>query len=143
MTAVVLVLTGAAVLYPIARKVLYPTGDSSADATAAVGVEASGSPAASTKAKKPRKRAAKTSGPPPDQDEDARSAALPPLAEGVKCWHRQDKVQVTVIKVYYDDPPTPYYTIRMPNGTERATVRARLESNEERQAAEEARSGSK
>lgn len=38
-------------------------------------------------------------------------------------------------QVYYDDLP-PYYTIRMPDGTERATVRARLETLEERKAAD-------
>jgi hypothetical protein len=51
------------------------------------------------------------------------------LASGTKCWYTfaGDGVTslVTVLKVYRDDPP-PYYTILMPNGVERNTVREKL-----------------
>ena len=137
LAAAVLVMAVAAVaLFPLARSVL-SRGGKAVDAPDAPEPRTAPESPAATKSKKPRKRATKSSGPAPDPDEDARSVALPPLAEGVKCWHRQEKVEVTVVKVYFDDPP-PYYTIRMPDGTERATVRARLESKEERREAEEA-----
>ena len=51
------------------------------------------------------------------------------LAVGTRCWYpsSQDgsRLLVEVLKVYYDDPP-PYYSIRMPNGSERDTVREKL-----------------
>ena len=57
----------------------------------------------------------------------------PPLAVGQKCWHRQAQQEVTILKVYYDDLP-PYYAVAFPDGSERATVRARLDTFDEREA---------
>ena len=73
-------------------------------------------------------------------DEAAR-ALLPPIAVGTKCWHAKLLEEVTIAKVYYDDPP-PYYVVRCDDGSERNTVRGRLYTMEERAielAAEKAR----
>ena len=43
----------------------------------------------------------------------------------------------SAVKVYYDDMP-PYYAVRLDDGSERSTVRARLETRAERAAAEAA-----
>ena len=65
--------------------------------------------------------------------EDSSRAKLPEIAVGTRCWHRQAKQWVKVCKVYYDDLP-PYYSVTMADGSERATVRARLDTEEEHKA---------
>ena len=54
-----------------------------------------------------------------------------PLPVGAKCWHRQSQQDCEVVKVYYDDPP-PYYQVKFADGSERSTIRSRLDSAEER-----------
>ena len=53
-----------------------------------------------------------------------------PLPVGAKCWHRQSQQDCEVVKVYYDDPP-PYYQVKFADGSERSTIRSRLDSAEE------------
>ena len=87
--------------------------------------------------KKPKKRPKKAAAAAHDEaeeDEATLSAALPELTVGQKVWHRQTGETVVVAKVYYDDLP-PYYAVRTANGTERSTVRMRLETEDERAAA--------
>lgn len=79
--------------------------------------------------KKPKRSKKKASG----AGDEAR-ANLPEIPVGTKCWHRQVREECVVLKVYYDDLP-PYYAVRMADGTERSTVRARLETADERAAA--------
>ena len=54
---------------------------------------------------------------------------LQELAKGTRCWYHDQKDDqrkiVTIVKVHYDDPPTPYYTIDV-DGQERHTVHDRL-----------------
>ena len=64
---------------------------------------------------------------------DETRANLPVLSIGTKCYHRQAKEWCTVVKVFYDDMP-PYYAVTFEDGSERATVRARLETAAEREA---------
>ena len=90
-----------------------------------VNVAASTSPG---KKKKPKKKSDKD-----DDDDDGTRSQLPPIAVGTKCWHRQAKQWVRIIKVYHDDLP-PYYSVVMADGSERATVRARLDTEPERAA---------
>ena len=95
-------------------------------------------PASNSPAKKKRSNKPKAA-----KQNDAATAALavndevrnqlPPIPAGTRCWHRLQKVHVTIAKVYYDDPP-PYYSVRFADGTERNTVRARLDTLEERAA---------
>ena len=66
-------------------------------------------------------------------EEEDRLASRPNLSVGDKCWHRQAEEIVEVVRVYYDDLP-PYYSVRMADGSERATVRQRLDSLDERRA---------
>ena len=56
-----------------------------------------------------------------------------PLPVGAKCWHRQSQQDCEVVKVYYDDPP-PYYQVKFADGSERSTIRSRLDSAEEQPA---------
>ena len=42
---------------------------------------------------------------------------------------------MTVVSVYYDDPP-PYYQVKHADGSERSTIRTRLETLEEHATAE-------
>ena len=56
-----------------------------------------------------------------------------PLPVGAKCWHRQSQQDCEVVKVYYDDPP-PYYQVKFADGSERSTIRSRLDSAEEHSA---------
>ena len=65
--------------------------------------------------------------------EDSARASLPEISVGTRCWHRQAKEWCKVCKVYYDNLP-PYYSVTMADGAERATVRARLDTEEERNA---------
>ena len=58
----------------------------------------------------------------------------PQIPFGAKCWHRQAGVVCEIVKVYFDDMP-PYYQVRFADGSERATVRARLDTLEEHAAA--------
>ena len=73
---------------------------------------------------------------PSGETDDSKLAQREPIVVGTRCWHRSSSCEVVVIKVYYDDPP-PYYSVRFADGTERNTIRARLDTLEER-AAEEA-----
>jgi len=59
-----------------------------------------------------------------DEQGHASSDVLEP---GTRCWYEVDgeRVLVTVIRVTVDDPP-PYYSISMPNDSERNTVRSKL-----------------
>ena len=54
------------------------------------------------------------------------------LAKGLECYYTDKKtgetVPVKILKVHFDDPP-PYYSIKMPDGNERETVRERLRSS--------------
>lgn len=68
-----------------------------------------------------------------DVIEDSARSELPEIAMGTRCWHRQAKQWVRVCKIYYDSLP-PYYQVTMPDGSERATVRARLDTEEEHNA---------
>ena len=79
--------------------------------------------------KKKKRRSAKSVA-----EEDAARANLPEISLGARCWHRQAKEWVTIAKVYWDDLP-PYYSVTMADGSERATVRARLDTQEEREEA--------
>ena len=83
--------------------------------------------AASSSSKKKKKKKDKA------EADDAERANLPVISVGTRCWHRQAKEWVIVAKVYYDDPP-PYYAVTMSDGSERATVRARLDTQQEREA---------
>ena len=51
------------------------------------------------------------------------------LEEGLECnytdTHSGQTCTVKILKVHYDNQP-PYYSIRMPDGNERETVRGRL-----------------
>ena len=51
------------------------------------------------------------------------------LEQGLECNYTDEQsgqmCTVKILKVHHDDQP-PYYTIRMPNGNERETVRGRL-----------------
>ena len=51
------------------------------------------------------------------------------LEQGLECTYTDAQsgqtCTVTILKVHHDDPP-PYYSIRMPDGNERETVRERL-----------------
>ena len=82
-------------------------------------------PAAVTPKKKKARRK-----PGDDPPEEAARANLPEIKNGARCWHRKAKEWCRVVKVYYDDHP-PYYSVQMADGSERATVRARLETEEE------------
>lgn len=84
----------------------------------------------SSSPKKKKKRSTKASG---AGEDDEALGKRPEIRMGTKCWHRQAKSWCIVVKVYYDDLP-PYYSVRMPDGAERATVRSRLDTQEERQA---------
>ena len=59
----------------------------------------------------------------------AANGASAEFARGDRCWYNDQKdgvlKVVTVVKVHYDDPPTPYYTIDV-DGQERHTVHDRL-----------------
>ena len=59
----------------------------------------------------------------------AANGASAEFARGDRCWYKDQKdgvlKVVTVVKVHYDDPPTPYYTIDV-DGQERHTVHDRL-----------------
>ena len=67
----------------------------------------------------------------PPELSSRRSSQLSPLQLGDMCWHRVAKVVCHVVEIHYDDVP-PYYTVKMPtDGSERATVRSRLETLEE------------
>ena len=107
-----------------------------AAATEQLGVGA----AAPEQRKKPKKRpkkaaAASANDDEAEVDEATLSAALPELAVGQKVWHRQTGEPVVVVQVYFDDLP-PYYSVRPAGGgSERSTVRMRLETDEERAAA--------
>ena len=83
--------------------------------------------APSASSKKKKKRSAKSVA-----EEDAARANLPEISLGTRCWHRQAKEWVTIAKVYFDDLP-PYYSVTMADGSERATVRARLDTQAERE----------
>ena len=85
--------------------------------------------APSASSKKKKRRSAKSVA-----EEDAARANLPEISLGARCWHRQAKEWVTIAKVYWDDLP-PYYSVTMADGSERATVRARLDTQEEREEA--------
>ena len=60
---------------------------------------------------------------------------LPVIPTGSKCWYEPVKglemIEVKILKVHYDDTP-PYYTIELPDGTEKQTLRGRIDSLEER-----------
>ena len=73
----------------------------------------------------------------PDAASDAASSgaassspdALPELRKGSRAWYTDvqsaQRLVVTIAKVHYDDPP-PYYTISLPSGVERSTLRTKL-----------------
>eukprot|EP00325_Prymnesiales_sp_UTEX-LB-985_P020163 CAMPEP_0174752552 /NCGR_PEP_ID=MMETSP1094-20130205/102305_1 /TAXON_ID=156173 /ORGANISM="Chrysochromulina brevifilum, Strain UTEX LB 985" /LENGTH=145 /DNA_ID=CAMNT_0015958207 /DNA_START=67 /DNA_END=504 /DNA_ORIENTATION=+ len=97
--------------------------------------QTSGGSGNSPKKKKPRTAKSKGIKAPEiavDKDE-ANRAERPVLRVGSRAWHRGLGVDVTVIKVYYDDLP-PYYDIRLDDGSERATIRSKLDSQEEHEA---------
>jgi LPXTG-motif cell wall-anchored protein len=66
-------------------------------------------------------------------EEEERLANRPQLKVGQRCWHRQVEAWCEVQKVYFDDLP-PYYAVRMADGSERATIRQRLDDEAERAA---------
>ena len=89
----------------------------------------SGSATVSPVSTRSRKKKAKA------QAEEDELNHLPVIPQGVRCWRRRENELVEVVKVYYDDLP-PYYTIRLGDGSERSTIRARLQTIEERAAAD-------
>mmetsp|Transcript_23482 Transcript_23482/g.47750 ORF Transcript_23482/g.47750 Transcript_23482/m.47750 type:complete len:187 (+) Transcript_23482:46-606(+) len=88
-----------------------------------------------TKSKKKRAKKASSGAQPPEEAEDdtALAASLPVLSLGDRVWHKVSNEMVDVVKVHYDDPP-PYYTVRTAAGSERSTIRTRLETVDERAA---------
>jgi hypothetical protein len=92
------------------------------------------SPSSKKRRHKPSKKGAEV--PIEDANEAARNFR-PPIAVGERCWHRTRKEFVHVTHVYYDNPP-PYYSVRLPDGTEISTVRGRIDTAAERAAEVEA-----
>ena len=111
----------------------------SSAALTAQGVEASAPtgavPEPASPAKKVRKRRSKAKQSPVSHEETA-AAERQPLARGEQCWHSKLNVMCEVTQVYHDDPESPYYVVRsLDDGSERNSVRARLQTLEERAAA--------
>lgn len=141
MSAVQILVTATAVGLPIAmlaRRWLVrkeDTADTREDAAAVASAE---SPVPAPQKAKPKRRKAKaSSGTDAAADDHAEvdEASMPVIPVGSECWHRASQQVVSVVKVHYDDLP-PYYTIRFADGAEKGTVRSKLETAEERQAAE-------
>ena len=104
-----------------------PLTPAAQDEPAAAVQDATKSVSSRSKPSKPRTRRQAAT------EEEERLASRTSLSVGDKCWHRQAEQMVEVVRVYYDDLP-PYYSVRMADGSERATVRQRLDSLEERRA---------
>eukprot|EP00967_Tisochrysis_lutea_P133587 scaffold234666_cov35-Tisochrysis_lutea.AAC.1 len=64
-----------------------------------------------------------------------RSEDRPPLPGGAKCWYDpgkgQEQVEVTIVQMHTDVEGA-FYTVRLPDGSEKQTTRAKLDSQEER-----------
>ena len=93
-------------------------------ATSPAAAAATSSSVSAGKKKKPNRK--------PSKREEAALGNRPQLAFGSRVWHRQAEQMCEIVKVYFDDVP-PYYQVRFDDGSERATVRARLDTLEERE----------